>query len=120
MCDTRFIEQQDSLNVFIELCERVYVSLAEISEENTKLISTKAELCIASIERSEFRISLFVSEKLFSLTLPSSILLEDKSLDLISATRRAKAVIKSLQEMMNDAENVFYSVTFLKLLQICR
>lgn len=49
MCDTRFIERHDSLNVFCELLEPYVLTIKEISCTNKTIASTAFSL-IAAME----------------------------------------------------------------------
>ncbi|GFR25403.1 repressor of the inhibitor of the protein kinase [Trichonephila clavata] len=78
LCDTRFIERHDSIIVFLELFECIVMALEEIAQRTWTISSTASTLHSAS-QKSEFLVSIVVCEKLFSLTLPLSIFLQNKS-----------------------------------------
>lgn len=84
-CSTRFIERHDSITGFFEFFQCVCVSLEEISKDTKRKISSKAAGFLAAVEKSEFIISLLVCECLLNFTLPLSINLQAKALDLVSA-----------------------------------
>ncbi|KAK5648108.1 hypothetical protein RI129_003000 [Pyrocoelia pectoralis] len=109
LCETRFIERHDSVLTFVELFNSVCVSLEEISKM-TRTISSTASALLAAMEKSEFLVSLLVCEKLFSLTLPLSVLLQEKSLDLASALQHAKEVLATLRNLRKNAEKIFNEI----------
>ncbi|GFQ79031.1 TTF-type domain-containing protein [Trichonephila clavata] len=62
------------------------MALEEIAQRTWTISSTASTLHSAS-QKSEFLVSIAVCEKLFSLTLPLSIFLQNKSSDLVSAVK---------------------------------
>ena len=62
------------------------------------------------MEKSEFLVSLLVCEKLLSTTLPLSVLLQEKSLDLVSAFQHAKEVLSILKNYRNNEDKIFNEI----------
>jgi len=83
--------------------------LAEISKTTRKISSTASTL-LAAMEKSEFLVSLLVCEKLLSTTLPLSVLLQEKSLDLVSAFQHAKEVLSILKNYRNNEDKIFNEI----------
>ena len=72
----------------------------------TQALST----CYVSESSSEFIISLLVCETLLNFTLPLSINLQTKTLDLISALDSIDIVVKSLENVRSNADNFFHGI----------
>ncbi|CAH1106969.1 unnamed protein product [Psylliodes chrysocephalus] len=106
LCETRFIERHDSILVFVELLKPIVSALQIISNE-TRDTSSKAIMFLATIEKSEFIVSLLVCEKFLSFTLPLSKYLQSPSHDLVSALDQANDVIASLQKTRDNGESIF-------------
>ena len=104
LCETRFIERHESIISFVELFKFIVLSL-EIISSKTWSISSKASAFLAAVEKSDFLLSLFVCEQLFSLTLPLSVQLQEKSMDFVSAMNRAKELIRTLHQIRETAES---------------
>lgn len=110
LCETRFIERQDSINTFLELLPAVIATLQGLSE-SSRSVSTTASNLLLAMEKSSFFVSLVVCEYLFSLTLPLSNYLQKTESDLSSAVNYADNVIQTLQDLrasnegeLNDVE----------------
>ncbi|XP_055912405.1 uncharacterized protein LOC129946294 [Eupeodes corollae] len=74
-------------------------------------MSSKASTLLAAIQRSDFLVSLMVCEKLFSLTLPLSIFLQNESLNFVSAINHTKQVLSSLKNIRETARDAFQSAS---------
>lgn len=110
VCQTRFIERHDSIFFFVEIFECIAISLEEISQDSARKISCKATSYLAGIEKSEFIVSLLVCEKLLSHTLPLSIILQDKSIDLIKAIDGVQKVVSHLKRVREEAHEHFNKI----------
>ncbi|CAG9830277.1 unnamed protein product [Diabrotica balteata] len=106
LCETRFVERHNSVLTFAELLHPIVVSLEEISQTPQKISSSAASF-LATVGKSDFIVSLFVCEKLFSLTLPLSVSLQEKNLDMVSTINHAETLLESLKSMRNNAMNDF-------------
>ncbi|XP_049303765.1 zinc finger MYM-type protein 1-like [Bactrocera dorsalis] len=109
LCETRFIERHESFISFMELFKFIVLSL-EIISSKTWSISSKAPAFLAAVEKSDFLLSLFVCEQLFSLTLPLSVQLHEKSMDFVSAMNRAKELIRTLHQIRETADGFFNDI----------
>lgn len=109
LCDTRFIERHYSILTFVELFQCINISLENISGKVWKISSTASTL-LAAQGKSEFLVSLFICNKLFSLTLPLSVALQEKSLDLASAVEHTKKIVEVFKNYREDAENIFKEI----------
>lgn len=109
LCETRFIERHESIISFVELFKFIVLSL-EIISSKTWSISSKASAFLAAVEKSDFLLSLFVCEQLFSLTLPLSVQLQEKSMDFVSAMNRAKELIRTLHQIRETADGFFNDI----------
>lgn len=109
LCDTRFIERHDSIITFVELFGCIVNSLEEIAQKTWSISSTASAL-LAAIQKSDFLVSLVICEKLFSLTLPLSVFLQEKSLDFLAAINRTKEIVNSLRQLRETADNYFKGI----------
>jgi|UniRef100_A0A2S2RB62 hypothetical protein len=95
LCETRFIERHDAVNVFVELF---------------RAISVKACSLLAAVEKSCFIISLLVCENLLSFTLPLSYYLQSPKRDLSSTVDCAKHIIKRMKHMRKNSNESFTQI----------
>lgn len=109
MCDTRFIERHDSLNVFCELLEPIVITLRELSRTNRTVAHTASTL-IAAMEKSSFLISLKTCELFFSYTLPLSAYLQSPTHDLASAMKFSDDIIGKLKGIRDNVNPVFSEI----------
>jgi len=109
LCETRFIERHDSVISFVELFPCICLALEEVSGM-TKQISSTASTLLAAVEKSQFLVSLLVCEKLFIFTLPLSMFLQEKSLDLAKALDHANHAIETLDRLRKDSEERFQKI----------
>ncbi|GFR01689.1 ppp1r42 protein [Trichonephila clavata] len=85
------------------------MALEEIAQRTWTISSTASTLHSAS-QKSEFLLSIVVCEKLFSLTIPLSIFLQNKSSDLVSAVKYTNEVLSSLRQMRETANDTFTEI----------
>jgi len=76
LCETRFIERNDTINVFFGLLEPIIISLQDIQETH-RSVSSSASSFLAAVEKTRFIISLLVCEHLLNFTLPLSHYLQN-------------------------------------------
>lgn len=110
MCETRFVECHESLNIFIELFDCIRLCLDDISQDNKKIISPKASSFLAAMEKSEFIVSILTCEKLLSFTLHLSHILQCPKLDLISALTQVKQIIIQLEDIRKHVDEEFKKI----------
>ncbi|XP_022177819.1 zinc finger MYM-type protein 1-like [Myzus persicae] len=109
LCETRFIELHEAVNVFVEFFEPIIVSLQNI-QDTDRAISAKACSLLAAVEKSCFIISLLVCENLLSFTLPLSHYLQSPKRDLSSAVDYAKHIIKKLKHVRQNPNESFTQI----------
>lgn len=109
LCETRFIERHDSILSFVELFQIIHMGLEEISEKSWAISKTAACL-LAAVQKSEFLVSLLVCNRLFSITLPLSVQLQEKSRDLASAVEHVHEIVNMLQEERTTADVSFSKI----------
>lgn len=109
LCETRFIERHDAINVFVELLEPIIISLQDIQETN-RSVSLSASSFLAAVEKSSFIISLLVCEYLLNFTLPLSHYLQNPARDLSSAMNYAHDIINKLKHLRNNYIETFSSI----------
>ncbi|XP_042303461.1 52 kDa repressor of the inhibitor of the protein kinase-like [Sceloporus undulatus] len=104
LCETRFIERQDSLNSFVELIPAILPTLNELAESN-RSFSTTASTLLSSMEKGSFIVSVLVCEYIFNLTLPLSAYLQDPQRDLTAAVRFCDDIVSRLKFIRAGSEN---------------
>lgn len=109
LCETRFIERHDAINVFVELFKPIIISLQDI-QDTTRSVSSSASLFLAAVEKSSFIISLLVCEHLLNFTLPLSHYLQNPTRDLSSAMNYANDIINKLKHLRNNLIETFSSI----------
>ncbi|CAN7977490.1 unnamed protein product [Ixodes persulcatus] len=108
LCPTRWVQRHDALNVFVELRKPVLVTLQDIATNwNDRESSSNAQLLLSALQRSEFLVSLFVAEKVFSFSLPLSKYLQTVNLDLSSAVELAEDVLGNVRSIRSRAHEEF-------------
>lgn len=119
MCPTRWVERHYSVRTFIELLHPLLSALDKIKDWSDKKTATEAQLLQSAIERYDFLLSLFVTDYIFSITLPLSLYLQKENLDLSTAVNSAMMVKKSLEEIRIKGE-VNFSPIFKKVIEKCQ
>lgn len=109
LCETRFNERHDAVNVFFELYEPIVHSLFALAECN-RSISSRASGMFFAIEKSDFLVCLLICEKIFSYTLPLSKYVESPGVDLSSVYTCATSVIETLQLLTEDVDVEFHKL----------
>ncbi|KAF0725767.1 zinc finger MYM-type protein 1-like [Aphis craccivora] len=109
LCETRFIERHDAINVFVELFNPTIISLQDI-QDTTRSVSSSSSLFLAAVEKSSFIISLLVCEHLLNCTLPLSHYLQNPTRDLSSAMNYANDIINKLKHLRNIFIETFSSI----------
>ncbi|CAH1983061.1 unnamed protein product [Acanthoscelides obtectus] len=104
LCDTRFIERQDSVHTFVEVFPAIVATLEELSTSNRAISSSAANL-LASIEKGSFLVAMVVCEFIFSITLPLSKYLQKPESDLSSALKFADDTVERLKDLRKPSEN---------------
>lgn len=107
LCPTRWVQRHDALLVFVELLKPVLVTLQDIAVNwNDRESSSNAELLLSATQRSEFLVSLFVAEKVFSLSLPLSKYLQTINNDLSSAVQLAEDVLGATVSVRSSSTRI--------------
>lgn len=111
LCPTRWVQRHDAILVFVELLKPVLVTLQDIAVNwNDRESSSNAELLLSATQRSEFFVSLFVAEKVFSLSLPLSKYLQTINIDLSSAVQLAEDVLGAARRLRSGADEAFHEL----------
>lgn len=79
---------------------------------------SKAQIVLSALQKSEFLVSLFVAEKISSISLPLSKYLQTVSLDFSSALRLADDVLFTACNLRSHAEEVFREL-FEHVMSVC-
>lgn len=102
---------KDTIAFFlVEVFECIAICLPEISQETQRKIYSKCSSYLAGIQKSKFLISLLVCEKLLSLTVGLFVILQEKSMDLIMATKNVENVVLKLEKIRKDATENFQKI----------
>ncbi|XP_054266894.1 52 kDa repressor of the inhibitor of the protein kinase-like [Macrosteles quadrilineatus] len=98
LCETRFVERQDSVNSFVELFPAIVPSLRQLSELN-RSFSVTASTLLAAMEKGSFLVSILVCEYIFGLTLPLSLYLQSPTKELASAIKYCDDILNRLKDL---------------------
>lgn len=104
LCETRFIERQESVDTFVELFPAIVATLHDTSTLNRAVSSTAANL-LAALEKGGFLVGMVVSEYIFSITLPLSKYLQNTESDISSALKFADDTISRLKDLRQPTED---------------
>lgn len=107
---TRWIERHEAIMVMVELLHPLTRTLETIGEWKDKESSAGASILLNSLQNSNFIITLFSMEKIFSLTLPLSRILQSKEIDLGSAVELCDVIIEELETIRIDSVTVFNNI----------
>lgn len=109
-CKTRFVERHETIHLFVELFECICICLDEIKNDTKRVIAPKAAAFLAAMEKSEFIISILICNRLLSLTLPLSIMLQEPTIDLVEALRKVEDVIEAVEAIRENADTEFQKI----------
>ena len=118
MCPTRWVDRHDSAVIFKELLKPVIEALDIISDWPDRDSSSGAVQLSSSIKTPEFLVALYVTCKIFSLSLPLCKCLQKEAVDLCEACNLANNVLDVLQDMRNHANKEF-AVIFTAVTKTC-
>lgn len=107
LCPTRWIERHDSVLVFVELFDAVVEALETVSLWQEREASSGAHQLLCALNQADFLVALYVMNKVFSISMPLSRLLQSEGLDILAAIEAARAVELALQNLRKDAKEEF-------------
>jgi hypothetical protein len=110
LCETRWIERQDSVMVFLELFGTIKEALDAISLWTDQNSSSKAYSFSKATDDFQFCLTLFVLKDIFSITLPLSMRLQNKQIDIAGAHTHSNGVILVLEQYREEAESHFSEI----------
>jgi len=115
MCDTRWVENYNGIQRFVEIFQPIVETLEELQLVQDINTSSKSIQFYRAIVTSEFILSIMVtSNTLFSMTLPLCKSLQSVSCDLVEAVQH----IETKNELIHLRENIDHInirlMTFLK------
>lgn len=114
MCETRWVERCDSLNVFIDSLPNIYESLESISNWDDSKTASNARMLINTLTTTDFIMALHVQIEVFTLCAPLSRLLQDKQRDISQAANLINDLTSILQNKRQNFEEEFKKI-FLKV-----
>lgn len=107
---TRWIERHEAIMVMVELLHPLIHALESIENWQDKDSSAGACILLNSLRTSNFVITLLSMEKIFSLTLPLSRMLQAKTMDLVGALQLCDDIVEELETMRRQSEEVFHTI----------
>lgn len=111
LCPTRWVQRHDALNVFVNILPTVSSILQDISESWTdRESSSNAQILLSVLQTSEFLVSLFVAEKLFSISLPLTKYLQTVNVDVSSSLRLADDVLLTVRDLRSCTQEIFHEL----------
>lgn len=114
LCPTRWIERHDSVIIFLQLFDAVIDGLEVISMWPDSVASTNANQLLCAAKQPEFLVALYVTDKLFSISLPLSRLLQTENIDLVEAMESAVLVEEAMKDLRENAQTEFHKL-FMKV-----
>ncbi|KAF0710222.1 zinc finger MYM-type protein 1-like, partial [Aphis craccivora] len=82
-CETRWVENLDSLSLFNDVYEHICLLLEYLDENNLKTIGVKPHALLASIQTPQFIIALTVVKPIFNIIKNLSVFLQKEDCDLV-------------------------------------
>ncbi|KAJ8889887.1 hypothetical protein PR048_009392 [Dryococelus australis] len=110
LCSTRWVESFDAVTGFIELLDPIIEALTEISQWDDANSSRDAFGLRSYILQCEFLISLFVTEKVYSLGSILSKTLQKIEICLKEAIATAERIVEKVEELRENTEVRFKEV----------
>jgi len=110
VCPTRWIERHDATILLQEMLNVIVDALSVISEWTDKETSSGALQLMNSILRSDFLVSLYVTSRIFSITLPLCRLIQKRYMDLVTALKHVSNTYEEVAAIRATAENEFESL----------
>lgn len=110
-CKTRWVQQHESVGVYLHLQPAVIVALEVISTTWTDPKSSASALqLLGAIKTLNFQVSLQVLHSIHSLALSLSRMLQTENQDLVQAIKLADAVKEELMDRRVNAEQNFKTI----------
>ncbi|XP_025207736.1 zinc finger MYM-type protein 1-like [Melanaphis sacchari] len=96
MCDTRWVENHNGIQRFVEIFQPIVETLEELQLVQDINTSSKSIQFYRAIVTSEFILSMVTSNTLFSMTLPLCKNLQSVSCDLVEAVQHIETILNEL------------------------
>lgn len=107
LCETRWVERHDSVILFKDILEPIFLSLCKIEEEELSDSASKAHTLSSAISQFAFLINLFVLSRMLSTTHNLSEQLQNKNIDLPQALTNVTSVLHLLSKERANADDSF-------------
>lgn len=106
-CETRWVQRHDSIIQLRKDLDKICGALDEITNWEENVSSTKANILLKAILDCEFIITIYVLSDILSLTLPLSVFLQSKGIDMDVAISHVATVIDVLKQKRANADSEF-------------
>ena len=95
---------------FCEQLPAIHHALEAMATWDDSRSSSKAEMLLSSISRTEFLVGVFIAEQLASILRPLALSLQEKGADLVMALELINAVRAEIQGLRSSSEEEFAMV----------
>lgn len=109
-CETRWVQRHDSIIQLKSDLDKICGALEEITNWEENSSSTKAHMILKTMSDCEFVITIYALSEVLSLTLPLSLFLQNKSIDMQAALSHVTNVIDVLKQKRQDADREFDNI----------
>lgn len=110
LCETRWIERHDAVLQFITDLPEIIEVLEKVSEWKLRETASKASCLIAALSAPDFLVGLFCLGDILALTQPLSVLLQNKTLDLVKASELIKSLTMALDIRREEVSDHFHEI----------
>ncbi|XP_022170825.1 zinc finger MYM-type protein 1-like, partial [Myzus persicae] len=110
MCDTRWVENHNGIQRFVEIFQPIVETLEELQLVQDINTSSKSIQFYRAIVTSEFILSMVTSNTLFSMTLPLCKSLQSVSCDLVEAVQHIETILNELTHLRENIDHTFNDI----------
>ncbi|XP_025419703.1 zinc finger MYM-type protein 1-like [Sipha flava] len=110
MCDTRWVENHNGIQRFVEIFQPIVETLEELQLVQDINTSSKSIQFYRAIVTSEFILSMVTSNTLFSMTLPLCKSLQSVSCDLVEAVQHIEKILNELIHLRENIDHTFNDI----------
>ncbi|XP_025420314.1 zinc finger MYM-type protein 1-like, partial [Sipha flava] len=110
MCDTRWVENHNGIQRFVEIFQPIVENLEELQLVQDINTSSKSIQFYRAIVTSEFILSMVTSNTLFSMTLPLCKSLQSVSCDLVEAVQHIETILNELIHLRENIDHTFNDI----------
>ena len=110
MCETRWIQKQDAIEVFCILLPSLNRFLEEIAESRDPNGAARADMFLAAIRKPTFLVSLAVMRKIFSLSKIPAVQLQKEDSEILDAFKLISTLLQHIQACRENSEISFTEI----------